>query len=117
MLCALAQSREPPCTLSARTVVWEGGAVRCPSIPNRREHPKLHQRWFAMLGPADMPKQAVTTLNCAAPASLNTQEVKDRLFNSGVEVRTSSPQELAAFIESEMQKWAKVVKASGARVD
>jgi len=39
------------------------------------------------------------------------------LFNSGVEVRTSSPQELAAFIESEMQKWAKVVKDSGARAD
>jgi len=64
-----------------------------------------------------MPKQAVTAIHSATLAALNAQEVKERLFNSGVEVRTSSPQELAALIESEMQKWAKVVKASGARVD
>ena len=73
--------------------------------------------WYAMFGPAGIPKQAVVTLNNAALAALNTQEVKDRLFNSGVEVRPSTPQELSAFIDAEMQKWAKVIKASGARAD
>ena len=73
--------------------------------------------WFAMVGPAGIPKPAVTTLHGAMLAALDAPAVKERLFNSGVEVRTSSPQELTAFIESEMQKWAKVVKASGARVD
>jgi tripartite-type tricarboxylate transporter receptor subunit TctC len=99
------------------------GEKRSPSIP---ELPTMSEAalpgfnavaWFAIVGPAGVPKQVVATLNNATLAALNTQEVKDRLFNSGVEVRTSSPQELAAFIESEMQKWAKVVKTSGARVD
>jgi tripartite-type tricarboxylate transporter receptor subunit TctC len=73
--------------------------------------------WFAMVGPAGLPQQAVATLHSATLSTLDVKEVRERLFNSGVEVRTSSPQELAAFIESEMQKWAKVVKAAGARVD
>ena len=56
-------------------------------------------------------------LNNTALATLNTQEVKDRLFASGVEVRTSTADEFARLIESEMRKWAKVVKDSGAKVD
>ena len=46
-----------------------------------------------------------------------TTEVKNRMFASGVEIRTSTPEEFARYIESEMEKWAKVVKASGAKVD
>ena len=64
-----------------------------------------------------MAKSNVATLNKTTLATLDTQEVKGRLFASGVEVRTSSPEELARFIETEMVKWAKVVKASGAKVD
>ena len=73
--------------------------------------------WFGIVGPADMPKIAVATLNKATLAALDTPEVKGRLFASGVEVRTSTPGELARLIESEMQKWAKVVKAAGIKVD
>ena len=99
------------------------GAKRSPSMPDL---PTMSEAalpgfnavaWFAMVGPAGVQKQSVATLHKATLAALNVQDVKERLFNSGVEVRTSSPEELAAFIESEIQKWAKVVKAAGARVD
>ena len=99
------------------------GAKRSPSMPDL---PTMSEAalpgfnavaWFAMVGPAGVPKQSVAALHNATLAALNVQEVKERLFNSGVEIRTSSPEELAAFIESEIQKWAKVVKAAGARVD
>src|SRR5262245_5778655 len=99
------------------------GAKRSPSMPDL---PTMSEAalpgfnavaWFAMVGPAGVPKQFVATLHKATLATLDVQEVKERLFNSGVEVRTSSPEELAAYIESEIQKWAKVVKAAGARVD
>ncbi|HKA46142.1 MAG TPA: tripartite tricarboxylate transporter substrate binding protein [Burkholderiales bacterium] len=73
--------------------------------------------WFGIVGPAGVAKPSVATLNKAALETLNTQEVKDRLFNSGVEVRSSTPEDFARLIESEMAKWAKVVKASGAKVD
>jgi tripartite-type tricarboxylate transporter receptor subunit TctC len=64
-----------------------------------------------------MPPAAVTALSNAALASLQMQEVKDRLFAAGVEVRTMPPDEFTRFIDSEIKKWAQVVKASGARVD
>ncbi len=99
------------------------GAQRSPSIP---EMPTMSEAalpgysasaWFGLLGPAGMPPAAVTALSNAALASLQTQEVKDRLFASGVEVRTMPPDEFARFIDSEIKKWALVVKASGAKVD
>jgi len=99
------------------------GAQRSPSIP---ELPTMAEAalpgyaaaaWFGMVGPAGIPQPIVAVLNNTALAALNTQEVKDRLFASGVEVRTSSADEFARLIESEMRKWAKVVKDSGAKVD
>jgi tripartite-type tricarboxylate transporter receptor subunit TctC len=64
-----------------------------------------------------MPPAAVTALSNAALGSLQTQEVKDRLFASGVEVRPMQADEFARLIDSEIKKWAQVVKASGARAD
>ncbi|MGH8634899.1 MAG: Bug family tripartite tricarboxylate transporter substrate binding protein [Burkholderiales bacterium] len=100
------------------------GANRSPSIP---ELPTVADAaglpgfeasaWFGIVGPAGMPKGAVTALNKAALSALEDVEVRKRLFNAGVEIRVSSPQDFARYIESEMQKWAKVVKESGARVD
>jgi tripartite-type tricarboxylate transporter receptor subunit TctC len=73
--------------------------------------------WFGIVGPAGVPKGAVATLNKAALSALEDADVRKRLFNAGVEIRTSSPEDFARYIASEMQKWAKVVKASGARAD
>ena len=97
--------------------------VRSPSLP---ELPTIAElglpgfaavAWFGIVGPANLPANVVATINKTALASLGQQDVKDRLFNSGVEVRTMGPEEFARYIESEIQKWAKVVKASGARAD
>lgn len=100
------------------------GAKRSPSIP---ELPTVAEAaglkgyeasaWFGIVGPAGVPKGAVATLNRAALSALEDADVRKRLFNAGVEIRTSSPEDFARYIASEMQKWAKVVKASGARAD
>ena len=99
------------------------GEKRSPSLPDM---PTISEAalpgyaasaWFGLLGPAGMPPAAVTALGNAALASLQTQEVKDRLFSSGVEVRAMPADEFARFIDSEIKKWAQVVKASGAKVD
>ncbi len=100
------------------------GAQRSPSIP---ELPTVAESaglpgyaaaaWFGIVGPAGVPKPVVATLNKATLDALDDPDVKKRLFASGVEIRTSTPEEFARMIESEMQKWAKVVKASGARAD
>jgi tripartite-type tricarboxylate transporter receptor subunit TctC len=100
------------------------GAQRSPSIP---ELPTVAEAanlpgfaasaWFGIVGPAGMPKAAVTALSKASLSSLEDAEVRKRLFNAGVEIRTSTPEEFARYIASEMQKWAKVVKESGAKVE
>ena len=100
------------------------GAQRSPSLP---ELPTVAEAaglkgyeasaWFGFVGPAGMPKVAVVALNRAALSSLEDAEVRKRLFGAGVEIRTSSPEDFAQYIDSEIRKWAKVVKASGARAD
>ena len=99
------------------------GAQRSPSIP---ELPTMAEAalpgyaaaaWFGIVGPAGVPQPIVTTLNSVTLAALDTQDVKNRLFASGVEVRTSTPEEFARLIESELRKWAKVVKDSGAKAE
>lgn len=99
------------------------GAQRSPSIP---ELPTMSEAalpgyaaaaWYGVVGPAGIPQPIVATLSKAALSSLAMQDTKDRLFKSGVEVRPGTPEEFGRLIKSEMEKWAKVVKASGARVD
>jgi tripartite-type tricarboxylate transporter receptor subunit TctC len=100
------------------------GAQRSPSIP---ELPTVAEAahlpgyeasaWYGIVGPAGMPQAAVTALSKATLAALQDPDVKKRMFNAGVEIRTSTPQEFSRYIGAEITKWAKVVKASGARVD
>jgi tripartite-type tricarboxylate transporter receptor subunit TctC len=99
------------------------GAQRSPSIPDL---PTVAEAalpgfaavaWYGIVAPAGIPQPAVAALSGAALAALGTQEVKDRLFASGVEIRSSTPQEFSRFIEAEIVKWAKVVKDSGAKVE
>ena len=56
-------------------------------------------------------------LNREIVKGINSPDMKTFLANMGVEPAGTTPQEFAAFIKSELVKWAKVVKASGARAD
>ena len=98
-------------------------AQRSPSMP---ELPTIAEQglpgyaavaWYGIVGPANLQANVVSTLHKATLASLEQKDVRDRLFNSGVEVRTMGPEEFAKYTESETVKWAKVIKASGARAD
>lgn len=73
--------------------------------------------WNGLVGPAGMKSAVVNAINADVTRILKEQAVHQRLVGLGLEPRTSTPGELAAFLKEEVVKWAKVVKDSGARVD
>ena len=70
---------------------------------------------FGMFAPAHTPAAIIGLLNREIVQVLNRTEVKERLFNSGVEPIGSLPAELAATMKSEMAKWGKLIKSAGIR--
>ena len=73
--------------------------------------------WFAVFATGGTPQPIINRLNAEIVKSLNTVEIRERLMGLGCEVVGNKPEELAAFLKSEIAKWSKVVKESGARID
>jgi tripartite-type tricarboxylate transporter receptor subunit TctC len=73
--------------------------------------------WHGVVAPAATPKPIVATLNRAVVQALAQPDTLKQLHDLGVEVGSSTPEEFAAYIKSEIPKWAAVVKASGAQVE
>ncbi len=73
--------------------------------------------WFAIFAPAKTPPEIVQKLNAEVLKILADPEVQSRFAEIGGEIRPYKPEELRAFVQSEIEKWAKVVKASGAKID
>ena len=73
--------------------------------------------WNAVVVPAKTPPAIIARLNAEIGKAVNDPEVTERFSAIGVEPATSTPQELDAFVKDEIQRWAKVIKASGMTVD
>ena len=69
--------------------------------------------WYGPLAPAKTPAEIINRLNAELQKMLQSKEVLDRLSNEGVEPMGGTPAQYAAYIKSEMARWAKVVKAAG----
>jgi tripartite-type tricarboxylate transporter receptor subunit TctC len=66
--------------------------------------------WGAVMAPAGTPAPAIARLNAAIRDALAQQAVRDRLAAAGAEGVASSPEELAAYLRAESEKWARVVR-------
>ena len=73
--------------------------------------------WFALLAPAGTPREIVTRLNATIVAIGHTPEIRGRLVAQGAEPLGGTPEQVAAFIRSEIEKWGKAVAISGARAE
>jgi tripartite-type tricarboxylate transporter receptor subunit TctC len=76
-----------------------------------------HILWGMLLVPAATPKDIVTRLNREAVKALEAADVRERYAGMGVEPAPSSPERAASYLRSETEKYAKVVKAIGLRIE
>jgi tripartite-type tricarboxylate transporter receptor subunit TctC len=90
-----------------------------PDVPTMKElgFPIESQTWFALLFPKGAPAEAVTKLNQAVNKLLADPAVRQRFMGMGLEPAGGTPDTLAKHLDSEIRKWADVVKYSGASVD
>jgi tripartite-type tricarboxylate transporter receptor subunit TctC len=73
--------------------------------------------WQGIVAPAGTPPEVVNKLHATITTILATPEMKDRLDKAGAEVRAMTPAQFGGFIRAERDRWAKVVKESGAKFD
>jgi len=95
-------------------------SLAAPDIPTLAEQ-GLHgfeaTSWFSLMAPANLPNLVQKRLNALTRQTLNNPQIHNRLLESGLEPAPSSPKELAKLIQSEANKWSRVVHQSGAKVE
>lgn len=75
------------------------------------------EAWYGMLVPAGTPKDIIERLNAASLKALEFDDVKTRFAATGLVPAGSTAEELDKYMRSEIEKWGRVVKALGLRVD
>jgi tripartite-type tricarboxylate transporter receptor subunit TctC len=92
-----------------------------PSLPPLAATPGLEgfntSIWYAMWAPKGTPKEIVRAINDVLVKASATASVKGQLAANGADPRTATADEFGAYVQQEVQKWAKVVAASGLKID
>jgi tripartite-type tricarboxylate transporter receptor subunit TctC len=106
--------------LRALAVTTKKRSAAVPEVPSVAEmgFPDFEaSSWFALLGPARVPREVVTRMHAEVVRILREPAVRDKLSGQGADPVGSTPEELAEYMREETAKWAPVVRASGAKAD
>jgi tripartite-type tricarboxylate transporter receptor subunit TctC len=73
--------------------------------------------WYGVLAPASTPRAIVTRLNAEIVKVLAQPEVRERLISQGIDPIGDSPEQFSAYVQAEIVKWARVIKATGVKAE
>jgi tripartite-type tricarboxylate transporter receptor subunit TctC len=91
-------------------------SIAVPDIPTVAESGIpgfLVTTWYGVSAPARTPRPIIDKLNAEIVRALNLPDLKTRLANDGADPVGNTPEQYTAFVENEIAKWAKVIKAAG----
>ena len=107
--------------LKALAVTSAERSAALPDVPTVAEAAGLKgfeaTSWFGLLGPAGLPSDITNRIQQEVARSLTAPALKEKLLAQGAIPSGNTPAQFAQLIDSELKKWAPVVKASGAKVD
>ncbi|GFN28931.1 MFS transporter [Achromobacter denitrificans] len=106
--------------LRALAVTTTDRSKSAPDLPTMKESGFANfdvSSWFGLIAPAGTPPDVVNKLNAAMVKALDKPEVQKSFESLGAVGVKTTPAEFGQFIKSEVEGWAPVVKASGAKVD
>src|SRR5258706_1348573 len=101
----VASSRRPP------------GLPQLPTLSGARAAGFRADSWFGIMAPAGTPRDVIGKLNADVQKALDSAEVKDIIARQGGEVMGSTPEQMAAQIRNDRQKWGRVIRESGAKIE
>ena len=106
--------------LRALATIGSSRSAAAPDLPTVSEAalPGFEvNNWIGLFAPAGTPPEIVRRWNAEVTRIMQSPEIQARLLNEGARFSPNTPEQFAAFVKSEIAKWAPIVKASGARVD
>lgn len=115
-----ALSQVPQGRLKAFAVTTARRIPQLPDVPTMQEAgvPGYEASvWLALLAPAGTPKDIVNKLNSEIAKLMNTPDAKKALYDAGVEPTPSTPEAMSDYMIKEMERWGKVVKEIGIKVE
>jgi len=103
----------------ALAVTGDKRSPALPDVPTVAETIKGYEstNWYCMLGPPHMPAPLIERWHREMTAALNSPEIKQALFDRGIDAAPTTPAQLTDYLRSETAKWTKVVKASNIKPD
>ena len=106
--------------LRALAVTSPQRVAALPDLPTLAEtgYPGVEaSSWYGILAPAGTPRPIIAKLNAEIVKAVASPDFRDTLAAQGQEPMSSTPEAFRAFIQSELEKWTRVVRAAGLRFE
>ena len=95
-------------------------SITAPDVPTVAESGLVgfeYIGWYGVLAPAGTPRTIIERLHAEFVKILHLPDLRERLLTNGAEPVGNSPAEFDAFLKTELERWTKMTKQAGAKID